>query len=230
MKKSLAEKPNSTNKSFVSNWKCLNESVDVKPNLSRKFLLQNQTPPTKVLFRIQNVWMKVLIWNNRQKACCENKLFQQKLCFKFKIFELKSWCETKIFKKSLASKPNCAKKCLVSNSKCLNRSLELKINFQRKIVLWNQTVPTKVLFWIQNVFKKVETKLRKEKSWCCLVTSQFRVVRRYNIYSRTFVPSRNGGVHVCIEIKSTVDQLSTFDHLSIIPGIFPNSQLSQRKS
>ena len=101
LNKSLAAKPNSANKILVSNSKCLNESLAFKLKLWRKVLLRNQTPPTKVLFRIQNVWMKVLIWNNRQKACCENKLFQQKLCFKFNIFGKKSWCETKFSRKVL---------------------------------------------------------------------------------------------------------------------------------
>ena len=156
LNKSLAAKPNSANKI-------------IKLKLWRKVLLRNQTPPTKVLFRIENVSIKVLIWNNRQKACCENKLSQQKLCFKFNFFELKSCCDTKFLKKSLASKPNCAKKSLVSNSKCLNQSLELKLNFQRKVLLWNQTVPTKALFWIQNDFKieslALKWNLQKEKSW-----------------------------------------------------------------
>jgi len=52
VKKSLASKPNSTNKSFVPNLKCLNESVDMKQ--STKGLLRKQTLPTKALFQIQN--------------------------------------------------------------------------------------------------------------------------------------------------------------------------------
>ena len=100
--------------------------------IRNKVLLRDQAPPTKVL--------------------C---VHQQKSCFEFKFFQSKSWSETKFLKKSLASKPNCAKNCLVSNSKCLNESLALKLKLWTKVLLRNQTPPTKLWFRIQNVWMKV---------------------------------------------------------------------------
>ena len=90
---------------------------------------------------------------------------QQKLCFEFKMFEWKSWSETKSLNKSLAATPNSTKKILVSNSKCLNESLALKINFQRKVVLLHQNVPTKTFFWIQNVCMK-DLHWNRQNSYC----------------------------------------------------------------
>ena len=140
--KRLALKPNFSvkillrkcvNKSRASNSKCLNEIVEAKPKFSTE-LLRRQTPPTKSLFRIQNVGMKDLHWNqiSQQNSYCETKLCQQKPCFELKMFEWMSWSENKILNKSLASKPNSAHKIIVSNSKCLNESLALKLKLWRK--------------------------------------------------------------------------------------------------
>ena len=116
--KSLAEKPNSTNKSFVPNPKCLNESVDKKQ--STKGLLWKQTLPTKALFQIQIFWIKVLLWHPifQEKSCFKTKLCQEIPCFEFKMFEWKSWIKIKFPKKNLTAKPNRANKSLVLNSKC----------------------------------------------------------------------------------------------------------------
>ena len=122
---------------------------------------------TKTFFRIQNVCMKDLHWN-QQNSYCETKLAQQQPRFKFKIFEWMSWSETEFLNKSLAAKPNSANKILVSNSKCLNESLALKLKLWRKVLLRNQTPPTKVLFWIENVWMKVLmwNQISQENSCC----------------------------------------------------------------
>ena len=167
--KSLVAKPNSTNKILVSNSKCLNESLALKINFQRKVVLLHQNVPTKTFFRIQNVCMKDLHWN-QQNSYCETKLAQQKPCFEFKMFEWMSWSETKFLNKSLAAKPNSANKILVSNSKCLNESLALKLKLWRKVLLRNQTPPTKVLFWIENVWMKVLMWNQiSQENYCCKI-------------------------------------------------------------
>ena len=76
---------------------------EYKPSCETKFwriaMLRNQTVPTKalhmfriqnvskkVLFRIQNVWVQVFLWNqiSEEKSCCKTKLCQEK--FKFEKF------------------------------------------------------------------------------------------------------------------------------------------------
>ena len=121
LNKSLAAKPNSTNKILVSNSKCLNESLALKINFQRKVVLLHQIVPTKTFFRIQ-----MFVW----KTCIETN-------------------------KILTAKPNWPNKSLVSNSNCLNECLEVKPNFSTKVLLLNQTPPTKSLFQIQNVWMKV---------------------------------------------------------------------------
>ena len=56
--------------------------------------------------------------------------------------------------KSVAGKPN-FNKSFVLNSKCLNESLALKLNLWRRVLLVNQTAPTKTSFQIQNLWIKV---------------------------------------------------------------------------
>ena len=72
--KSFTAKPNCANKSFVSNSKCLNVNVALKPNFNfwRTFLPWNQTMPTEALFWIlcnpQKVRIKFKITMSEQKV------------------------------------------------------------------------------------------------------------------------------------------------------------------
>ena len=159
-----------------------------------KVLLQNQTVPTKALFRIQNVSMKDLHWNHERLALkpnfsvkillrkcvnksrasnskCLNEIVEAKPKFSTELLrrqtpptkslfriqnvgmkdlhwnqisQQNSYCETKLCQQSL-----------ISNWKCLNECLEVKTNFSTKVLLLNQTPPTKSLFRIQNVWMKV---------------------------------------------------------------------------
>ena len=67
--KSFTAKPNCANKSFVSDSKCLNVNVALKPNFNfwRTFLPWNQTMPTEALFWIlcnpQKVRIKIQNYN-----------------------------------------------------------------------------------------------------------------------------------------------------------------------
>ena len=117
-------------------------SVARKLNFSIKVLLQNQTLPTKALFRIH----KHLHWNH--------ECLYKRLALKPTKFLLRN-----------QTGPT---KALFRIQKCLNECLEVKPNFSTKVLLLNQTPPTKSLFRIQNVWMNVLkwNRICQQKSCC----------------------------------------------------------------